>query len=999
MNLLLNSFTPTPNPRSENDLKIRASLAFSLSSSVGKNLSSSLSNNNNFTSINNNNSNVQQQQNTPKMNNLVRRLSMRDETLMRILSTSKIDQPLSEASSVSSVSDEYFECRNDENTPPPSVHGDVDDILRCCTPPNASDLASAITPRFKNHPLYSRIYKDLQSPSASTRIRAIRALQSPSKRDNYCNFDVSHTEQDIITNEERNPPPQKTLKEVMKDICVYIEYRSESDNRTEGIKRIVGEMGAKVNDKLYRNTTHVIFKDGLVSTYQKAKKMNIPIVSILWIDSCKRQKQIVDPAKFPISNLHRYENPDLYKKIRRQKSMQPNADMIANGLIGAKKPNKKAVVSTKLSPKAKIPTIRRRKDGLDKILEDFQNEILNTPDKVDEEDEIIMAGPLRLLEKIRNSPLPTATITSKNKSFDSTSSSSSGISKQSSDISEKDSLADETVIENSQPRSKPLKTNTKKSRKSLFSDGSEDAENSRRRSKTVTTGAVPVTEKPNRRKTMFIAKPQTEEEKSTPPSVASRTRRRTTVFEKAQENGVETFTTPTPAKQSARRRTMFKTNESTSVEQQPEEPVSMEISKTHSNHSDNVSQEMTPAQNKNRRRTLFTPNLTAAGDFLNEMTELNINKKTARKTVLTPAPMDVSLPKTPNILKPTELFTTPVQASVRATATFSTTASTNKRHTLFTPTPMHLDTPKAPFQTPSSVASSSIVKQKTRTVLEEYQSSITFNSTKTPMSEKRRTIFDISMDVLDSRIAQINKNAKLNSSSAAPAYLSSSTSSSSSASIISKTSSDFSSSISSSSSQPEPPKTPAAVNKQTQLDEFYKKQIKSSEKITLTASNKRKTLAECFESFHKDNGSTTTSQEEHAEIVLPKKRKLYALPSLDFTPEPIPKTAENLRRVSFSANKITSLIENPNKKSRMSMMPAAITKSAGPKIKQTAKSLAAAQATKNRTQILLQQEQQHQLKLPSTQSTKFNFLPSKYQKPVIATTNLHKPQLELVHKV
>lgn len=64
------------------------------------------------------------------------------------------------------------------------------------------------------------------------------------------------------------------------------------------------------------DTTHVVFKDGLLSTFKKATQMNIPIVSILWIEACKNQRRICDPKDYPISNLDRYENPELYTKMK-----------------------------------------------------------------------------------------------------------------------------------------------------------------------------------------------------------------------------------------------------------------------------------------------------------------------------------------------------------------------------------------------------------------------------------------------------------------------------------------------------------------------------------------------------------------------------------------------------------------------------------------------------------------------------------------------------------
>uniref|UniRef100_A0A0K8W2B9 Microcephalin n=2 Tax=Bactrocera latifrons TaxID=174628 RepID=A0A0K8W2B9_BACLA len=112
----------------------------------------------------------------------------------------------------------------------------------------------------------------------------------------------------------------------MRDIIVYVEVRTGEDNRSEGVKKVISQLGARVNDKLLRDTTHVIFKDGLLSTYKKAKNWNIPVVSILWVEACKKKRMICDPNEFPISNIDRYENPELYEKMKRHKSMQPDSE-------------------------------------------------------------------------------------------------------------------------------------------------------------------------------------------------------------------------------------------------------------------------------------------------------------------------------------------------------------------------------------------------------------------------------------------------------------------------------------------------------------------------------------------------------------------------------------------------------------------------------------------------------------------------------------------------
>lgn len=38
----------------------------------------------------------------------------------------------------------------------------------------------------------------------------------------------------------------------MHDIVVYVEVRTGEDNRSEGVKKVISQLGARVNDKLLR---------------------------------------------------------------------------------------------------------------------------------------------------------------------------------------------------------------------------------------------------------------------------------------------------------------------------------------------------------------------------------------------------------------------------------------------------------------------------------------------------------------------------------------------------------------------------------------------------------------------------------------------------------------------------------------------------------------------------------------------------------------------------
>uniref|UniRef100_A0A0K8V0H1 Microcephalin n=1 Tax=Bactrocera latifrons TaxID=174628 RepID=A0A0K8V0H1_BACLA len=190
---------------------------------------------------------------------------------------------------------------------------------------NTKETSKQIT--FSKNPQMARIHRDLNSPSASLRVRAIRALKNPVNH-GYTNFDIPHEEQNIISLEEYHPSPPPSIEELMRDIIVYVEVRTGEDNRSEGVKKVISQLGARVNDKLLRDTTHVIFKDGLLSTYKKAKNWNIPVVSILWVEACKKKRMICDPNEFPISNIDRYENPELYEKMKHLTTLLYSLDQV-----------------------------------------------------------------------------------------------------------------------------------------------------------------------------------------------------------------------------------------------------------------------------------------------------------------------------------------------------------------------------------------------------------------------------------------------------------------------------------------------------------------------------------------------------------------------------------------------------------------------------------------------------------------------------------------------
>uniref|UniRef100_A0A182SD09 Uncharacterized protein n=1 Tax=Anopheles maculatus TaxID=74869 RepID=A0A182SD09_9DIPT len=165
-----------------------------------------------------------------------KRKMLHETLLMRLLSTPS-DEPLFRQNSTDApesqrtADDSFDSCLSGRSTPfeLDLLHQTPDD-MRCNTPPAAAETAATTAPLNRRMQLLMR---DYNSPSATARLRAMRALNSASKRNAYGNFDISYAEQDIITAEERLAQEQRTIQDVMRDVCVYVEVRSGTDNRSE----------------------------------------------------------------------------------------------------------------------------------------------------------------------------------------------------------------------------------------------------------------------------------------------------------------------------------------------------------------------------------------------------------------------------------------------------------------------------------------------------------------------------------------------------------------------------------------------------------------------------------------------------------------------------------------------------------------------------------------------------------------------------------------------
>ncbi|XP_068039725.1 microcephalin isoform X2 [Anomalospiza imberbis] len=111
------------------------------------------------------------------------------------------------------------------------------------------------------------------------------------------------------------------MEPALKGISAFVEVWSS--NRTENYSKTFEQqllsMGAKVSKTLNKHVTHVVFKDGRLTTWKKAQKMGVKIVSVLWVEKCQETGVRVDESLFPAVHT----NEGFLLPIKKHKCMQP----------------------------------------------------------------------------------------------------------------------------------------------------------------------------------------------------------------------------------------------------------------------------------------------------------------------------------------------------------------------------------------------------------------------------------------------------------------------------------------------------------------------------------------------------------------------------------------------------------------------------------------------------------------------------------------------------
>ncbi|XP_015672661.1 microcephalin [Protobothrops mucrosquamatus] len=108
---------------------------------------------------------------------------------------------------------------------------------------------------------------------------------------------------------------------VLTGVVAYVEVWSSSrtENYSKTFTQQLLDMGAKISKTLNKQVTHVIFKDGFLSTWNRAQKAGIKLVSVLWVEKCREVGMHIDESLYPAINT----NEGLPQFIKKHKCMQP----------------------------------------------------------------------------------------------------------------------------------------------------------------------------------------------------------------------------------------------------------------------------------------------------------------------------------------------------------------------------------------------------------------------------------------------------------------------------------------------------------------------------------------------------------------------------------------------------------------------------------------------------------------------------------------------------
>jgi len=185
----------------------------------------------------------------------------------------------------------------------------------------------------------------------------LETLEKPHDQNERLNFHCSFENDDSPGQEIQIPCTQLVLPDkILEGVIAFIEVRSNTENRFDGISKQVEMLGAKVSKKFTPDVTHVIFKEGKKATKERALKKGIHLVSVLWVESCRQSGKRISEDLFPVVESSEVGSPLMVGRLRRTKSMQPKAfeEDVQNSADRGERKRKRKLQASNVTPSAVI---------------------------------------------------------------------------------------------------------------------------------------------------------------------------------------------------------------------------------------------------------------------------------------------------------------------------------------------------------------------------------------------------------------------------------------------------------------------------------------------------------------------------------------------------------------------------------------------------------------------------------------------------------------------
>ncbi|GLG92511.1 Putative transcriptional regulator brca1 [Gryllus bimaculatus] len=202
-----------------------------------------------------------------------------------------------------------------------SSEGKIRALLR------ARDIIKNIRQRAKNFPIMTSEVEKQPLDTESDKKKS-EEITSPLAFENRESSSPSGSLKEATDTYELLPPTQPFESFILGDVTAYVEVISKNEDISAGVRKELMKLGATVVPAFNRDVpvTHVVFNDGNISTYKKAKKRNIPLVSVLWIEACRKAGVKVHESLFPPHQIERYESPAIQKELKKRKIMRFYSD-------------------------------------------------------------------------------------------------------------------------------------------------------------------------------------------------------------------------------------------------------------------------------------------------------------------------------------------------------------------------------------------------------------------------------------------------------------------------------------------------------------------------------------------------------------------------------------------------------------------------------------------------------------------------------------------------